>query len=213
MNIYVGRLFLVTSDEEFMEIFGYNEGDKLKKDRGYLKGEYVYVYRGRLEGNKNDIPMGIYLNSIGEHEFIGPNTLQEKLTYSVNNLVEFDIDNIFDEIDSKRGDFLSETDIEVINANTEILTTVIKPDDDLLKRAIKEAINRKGINLKLYRERFKNEHSLNNMKSALNKRSNMSVKYFLDWCEILGLDWTLYVHDSGSDKISSLDEDIVIKNK
>jgi hypothetical protein len=206
-RLYSGKIFLMV-DDDVIRVKTYSEDKKLKKDTGYIIGEQILIYRGKLSKLVGPEKTGIYLLDDGTHHINFPIAESEKSLFHIRNIVEFDIDRIYNEINDNKDDFLNEKEIEILNANTEVFTTVIKPGDDFLKRVIKEALNRKKINLKVYKDKFKNEHSLNNMKSALNKKSKMSVSYFLDWCEILGLDWTIIVSNSGSDPISDIGEDI-----
>lgn len=208
-TVYTGKIFLMTGDD-VIKVERYDEDKKLKKGNGYIYNGHVLIYRGKKEKFTGSLDCGIYMDENKKHMIVEPHNKIESDIYHKRNIVDFNIDRIYNEINNNKDDFLSEKDIEVINASTEIFTTVIKQGDDFLKKSIKEALNRKKINLKVYKEKFKNEHSLNNMKSALNKRSKMSVGYFLDWCEILGLDWTIIVTDSGADPISSIGEPIMV---
>jgi hypothetical protein len=210
-NIYSGKIFLMLGDD-VIKVERYDDEKKLKKGVGYLYNGNVLVYHGKLEKFSSQLHCGIYMDGNREHVIVEPSTKQERDMYSSKNIVDFNIDSIYSEIHNNKEEFLNDRDIEIINANAEVFTAVIKQNDDFLKKSIKEALNRKKINLKIYRDRFKNEHSLNNMKSALNKKSKMSVGYFLDWCEILGLDWTIIVRDSGEDPISNIGDAIIFSS-
>ena len=207
-NIYLGEMFLVQNNE-VTKVELYRDDKTLKKGRGYLLEDYVYIYRGTLKEN----PLcGIYIED-GKRVFIEPTAKEDKIIYHRDNVSDFNVDRIYREIHSNKDSFLSEKELEIINSSTETFTATLKPGDDFLKEAIKEAINKKKINLKVYKDKFKNEHSLNNMKSALNKKSKMSVSYFMDWCEILGLDWTIIITDNGKDRISPMGDTIRISSK
>lgn len=212
MRFYTGNIFIVF-DDNVVPVKSYIRNDKLKKESGYLLDEYVYIYHGKLRefNDDNNYSCGIYKVD-DEYIFIHPRNSAEKEMFHRDRIVEFNIHKMYDEIEKDKGNFLTEEEIEIIQANTEIFTVAIKEDDDFLKKLIKEAINRKKINPKIYKDRFKNEHSFNNMKSALSKKSKMSVSYFLDWCEILGLDWNMCIWDNGDDKFSQLESAIIISS-
>lgn len=71
----------------------------------------------------------------------------------------------------------------------------LSEDDDPLKRIIKVAIILKHINLNNYRDKGSTPHLINNMRSALKRKSKMMIPYFIYWCEILGMDYLFRVID------------------
>ena len=144
-------------------------------------------------------------------KFIEPDE-KYKNKYSIDNINELSIDNIFKAIDENIDNFVQPEDIEIINNNSEIFRPSLKPDDDFLKYIVKKAILNKKINLKNYKDRFSNEYALNNMKSSLSKTTKMTVTNFVKWCEILGLDWEIVVKDSGEDKTNLMGETITVSN-
>ena len=203
MRIYNGRTFIAI-DEDFYEVELYSEEKKLKKLRGYMHGDHVFIYRGKIKSDKEMILPGIYIkNKSRVFNFSG-----DISKYHIDNIIELDANNIFNCIEKNKEDFFNEEDLDIINSNSEIFTTIIRDDDDFLKKAIKTAINQKKINLRAYKKKFKNEHSLNNMKSALNKKSKMTVNYLIDWCVILGLRAEIIITDDGKDKNNPLNETI-----
>lgn len=204
MRVLYGDSY-ITIDGEMYEVKVFREGVKLKKEIAYLKNDMLYVYYGKFKEQKTP---GIYKTDDGDYMFIEPDTVDiEK--YHISNVICLDVDEIFARMKECSPILSIENETVVLN-NMESFKTNLKETDDFLKRAIKEAINRKNINLKVYKDKFKNAHSLNNMKSELNKSSKMSVAYFGDWCEILGLKWKLIVSDDGTDNISPLEDDIII---
>lgn len=210
VKIFTGRLAVAILDD-FHEVELYRPDKKLKKGYGYIKGDYVYIYRGKKEKfKKKDIIPGIYMNLHGEHEFVEPETIQEKSEYSVDKVIELDIDRIFDEISDEQDNFISPEDIEVINNNSEIYIPTMREDDDFLKYIVKKAILDKKINLKNYRGKFSNQYALNNMKAGLNKDTKMTVTNFKIWCEILGLKWTMVIDDDGTDRLNPLPDTLEI---
>lgn len=213
VRVFTGRLVL-SVDDDFHEVELFSEDKKLKKGFGYIKGNFVYIYRGKLsKHDKKDLKPGIYSKDTGEYVFVEPTTENEKETYSVNNVIELNIDKIFDEISTKKDQFVDAEDIEVINNNAEIFVPKIKENDDFLKYIVKKAIIDKKINLKNYRHKFTNQYALNNMKSGLQKDTKMTVTNFKIWCEVLGLKWKMIVEDDGTDKISPLPESFEVSSE
>ena len=76
-----------------------------------------------------------------------------------------------------------------------IFKVELSEKDDPLKRLIKVAIIQKHININHYKDRGSTPYLLNNMRSALKGTSKMMVPYFVNWCEILGLNFYLRVID------------------
>jgi hypothetical protein len=76
-----------------------------------------------------------------------------------------------------------------------IFKVELSDKDDPLKRLIKVAIIKKHININRYKDRGSTPYLLNNMRSALKGTSKMMVPYFVNWCEILGLNFYLRVID------------------
>ena len=50
-----------------------------------------------------------------------------------------------------------------------VFAPTINPEDDILKRAIKMTLQEMKIDLRAYKDRFRNEYDITNMKSAINK--------------------------------------------
>jgi hypothetical protein len=207
-NIHKGRVFLLLEDD-YIEAELFHPDKKFVKGRGYIKDGAVYIYRGKESKGINN--HGIYKRKDGSMTFVSP-TGKERSLYSSDNLKSLNPDDIFNDIAKHRNDFRSDEEIEIINANREVFTCAVKPEDDFLKKIIKEAINAKQVNLNLYKDKFKNEHALNNMKSALNRPCKMSVAYFEAWCEVLGLGYSIKIVDNGGDSISRLGNEIIISS-
>lgn len=210
-KVFIGSQPVIIIDDGFYMVEVYTKNVKLKKDKVYIKGDYVYIYRGKIKSEKDIDGAGIYkLNN--KVIFIKPKE-KEKEKYSIDNINELTPSSIFDTVSENSDKFFQPDDIETINNNSDIFTPTIKPDDDFLKRIIKEAIIDKKVNLKNYKDRFPNEYALNNMKSGLNKSTKMTVTNFVKWAEVLGLDWKVIVDDSGDDKFNPLTKTIVLTNK
>jgi hypothetical protein len=203
IKVFIGRMILTVGDE-FHEVELFIPTKKLKKGFGYIRGNTVYVYRGKLEKTRGlDLQFGIYINKEGKYIFVEPSK-EERRLFDISNIVELNLDKIFDEIESHAEDFSNSEDIEVINNNAEVFIPTIREDDDFLKFIVKKMIIDKKVNLKNYKDKFPNQWSLNNMKSGLTRDTKMTVTNFKIWCEILGVKWQMIVTDAGSDKSNPL---------
>ena len=78
--------------------------------------------------------------------------------------------------------------------------------EDPLKRALKCAINAKHIKLKDYADALPTAHMLSNMRSSIirSAQHNMSVPYFINWCEILGISFKIDLYDTETGKSFSV---------
>lgn len=174
---------------------------KFKKDHGYITNDgYVYIYGGKLKDEAN---AGYFYKSHKEPEtykFIAP---------SEDAKEEFSVDNVINPLDSKRAitdpTVLKEFDTNMIDTTElKIFAPPVKPNDDVLKRIIKLALQEKQVDLKSYRHLFDKDYHLSNLKSTLTKDAPLSAKYFVRWCEILGLSVSIIAQDNGNDTISPM---------
>jgi hypothetical protein len=212
IKVFMGRLILPINDE-FHEVELFSKKKKLKKGFGYIKGHYVYIFRGKLEKyEKDNLLPGIYLNKEDEYIFIEPKK-ENKNIYHIDNIMELNLDKIFEDIENNKNEFIQEEDIETINNNSGTFKPTIKDSDDFLKLIIKQAIIIKQPNIKKYKNKFSVQHAFNNLKSSLEGTTKMSVDKFLSWTELLGLDWTVIIEDNGKDKNNPLKEPIIISSK
>lgn len=107
---------------------------------------------------------------------------------------------------SEDEELYNEQAINDMNAAAAIFVPNIKDEDDFLKKLIKNAIIEKHIDISRLKYRMTEKYSLPNMKAALQSKTKMSVLYFLSWCELLGLDFTIMVEDNGTDPQDPLKE-------
>lgn len=210
--VIFGGKAILTVDDEYLEVNIFHENEKLKKGLGYVKDGYVYVYQGKVDKfNKKELNAGIYMDRYGKYVVIDhEESVKDK--YHVDNVTDFDVKRIFDEIEKKEEQFIDHEDIEIINSNSEFYKPTMNEDDDFLKAIVKKIIVAKRINLSNYKSKFTNPYTLNNLKSSLNKKTKMSVLNFKIWCEILGVNWTMIIEDNGEDKITPLVEPLDISS-
>lgn len=211
IRVFFGRTMIV-ADNQFYDVEPYYAETKLNKDTAYMLGEYVYVYRGKVDKIKDKMKAGIYLYE-GKHHFVEPKSEHDKQEYHISRITDLDISTIMTKVSKNHEKFVSQEDIEYVNNNSDILKVVINDSDDFLKVAIKKAINDKGISLSNYKNKQDSQWGLLNLKGALIKGTKMTVVRFNDWAEILGLRWTLILEDNGTDTNRPLKEPIVIESE
>lgn len=200
---------VLTVDDNLYDVDLYRKGAELTKLQGYIRDEYVYVYYGKEKNFNPDKPTGLYkipnTNELLFHQ--NPKDLEK---YHIDNIIQLNINQIFEDVLKNGEEFIDPSEALAIDNNKHQFKPVITHDDDVWKYIIKRVILQKKINLKNYRHLFESPHELNNMRSALEGKTKMSVKYFQAWCEILGIDWELTVFDNGTDKIAPMDDAITV---
>lgn len=199
-------------DGIFHPVFKYEEGMELKNEAGYIKGDFVYLYRGNYKKGDSLEP-GVYIDDNDKHIFVDPVTRGDVKRYSVSNIIDVDTDKIIDEIINKKESFISLQDSEILISNSDVFVPTIKDTDDPLKKIIKQAIIEKKVNLSIYKNKVNNEYGLVNMKSALLRDTAMSIKYFKMWLEVLDLDFKIVLKDNGDPQnINPLKREIIISS-
>lgn len=83
--------------------------------------------------------------------------------------------------------------VEIPKKTPTSYTIPLMENEDPLKRIIKLALGEKCIDLRNYKHKSPKPHLLNNMKSALESKQKMSLPYFLNWCEIIDLIYSIKV--------------------
>ena len=83
--------------------------------------------------------------------------------------------------------------VEIPPETKDCFTVPLSKGEDPLKRAIKLALWLKLIDLKDYRKKSPTQHLINNMKSALKSKQKMTLPYFINWCEIIDLEFSFKV--------------------
>ena len=123
-----------------------------------------------------------------------------------------DFESMAETIKELAKKYTSDEDLEVINNSSEVFTPKIKDGDDFLKQIVKQALDEKKINLKLYKNKFSKPHTLNNIKSALVNKTKTSITNFEQWAELLGFDYEITIRDNGTDKLNPLKYEITYKS-
>ena len=213
MRVFLEDAYVVLNNaEEVYPAKLFIRGEKLKKGYAYIRKDVVYIYHGKLKKTADSSKPGIYKTDDG-YMFVEPSESEIERIYSVDNLVTLDTSDIIRKVAKNKENYQQPEDLEIINNNSELYVPTIKDDDDFLKKLVKRAIINKKINISNYRSRFKDDYSLNNMKSGLKRETKMTVTNFRSWCEILGLDFEVSIRDNGTDTVNPLPEDLTVTNE
>lgn len=192
--------------------FKLDSGDQFDPNIAYLDGDYYYFYRGKLSDIKSfeKVIPGIYYDD-------------EKCTYVVSH------PETPEEIEEyKYGDKITRQDAdeirnavmnhEVVIFNTPDAThSSIPPetiDDDILKKLIKRAITKKGVDLDQYKVRFASKNMLFNTKQVLRGPNRLSMLLFDRCTEALNLKYTIILEEAGGETIGHpMDEVLIISSQ
>lgn len=202
-GVFMGRTILNIGDS-YYEVHLLRKGVVPEYDKGYIIGDYVYIFKGEIEGLE-DVQEGCIYYTPDKVLTVGELVSDElKESHSISNIVELNIYQIFKDIEKNSENFTDAETIEAINNNSEVFTPTINKTDDFLKRLIKQAIVDKKISLKNYKDKFASQNDCNNMKSGLTHATKMSTSYFIKWLEVLGLKFRIVILDDGTDKLAPL---------
>lgn len=192
--------------------FTLEKGIELDPMIAYLDGDYYYFYRGKLSDIKgfDKVTPGIYYDD-------------EKCTYVICNPEtpeEIDEYRYADKITRQDADEIRNAVMnhEVVIFNTpDSSHSSIPPetlDDDILKKLIKRAIIRKGVDLDQYKVRFASKNMLFNTKQVLRGPNRLSMLLFDRCTEALNLKYTIILEEAGGETIGHpLDDSLVISSQ
>lgn len=214
VKVFLSNRLMIANGDGFIEVKLHNRKKDLIEGLGYIENGLVYIYNGELKSS-NPKP-GLYTKlettKKGKEKlkryFIGDEP-DYKGIYPIDEVLELNVDAIFENLSSNPDDFIKPEDLETISTDRDIYIPIIKDSDDFLKVAIKKAITAKRINIKKkYKNQFTSQHQLTNMMSSLQGATKMSVLYYIYWANLLGLDWELSLYDNGKDPMNPLPEPI-----
>lgn len=193
---------------EYYNVFPlpYNN-ELMEPEEAYITDDLVLPYHGVVESINEKVP-GYYGVKDGEKTvlvIVLPDG-DEAEKYSVDKVINFDIETILDNI--KEEDLLTPEEVEMINMSSDYRIFEIKDDDDFLKKIVKTIINEKKVNLKVYASRLPERHQLGNMITSLSGKTKMSVAYFKLWSEMLGFDFTINAFDNGTDRLVPMTKEV-----
>jgi hypothetical protein len=192
---------------------------ELKKDdfvsnRAYLHGPYFYLYMGDFD-SRSENRIGVY--SVEDEVdanwvLIEPMTDEEKAEYTyADKISKVDPDQIIDAINNKEV---------VLVSMPESMRTFLPPlsnEDDILKRAMKQILLTKNIDIDNYKHRFNNDkNALFNFKSVIKRpKVKLSIMLFNRGCDVLNLKYTIVIEEKDPENPIGimLNEPIVITSE
>lgn len=199
--------YLHYGDDNMLTILGFLDNKTTFVDnRGYVdkRTKKVYVYNPK---NKH-VPY-IIVSDDGEITKVDTTLEIYDKYFRLSNSYENSIDTILSTT-PKDAVLYDEEALADMNAATSVFVPEIQPDDDPLKKIIKYAIIKKGIDINRLKCKLPEKYALTNLKSALIGKTKMSISVFQTWCGLLELDFTFTVSDNGNDTINPLPEPITI---
>lgn len=199
--------YLHYGDDNMLTILGYlGNVTTFVDNRGYVDKDTdkVYVYNPK---NKH-VPY-IIVSDDGEVTKVDTDLKVYDEYFKLSNSYENSIYTILSTT-PKDAVLYDEEALADMNAATSVFVPEIQPDDDPLKKIIKSAIIKKGIDINRLKCKLPEKYALTNLKSALIGKTKMSISVFQTWCGLLELDFTFTVSDNGNDSINPLLEPITI---
>ena len=186
-----------------------------EKGVAYIIDQFVYPCYGCINEEIDLDKPGIYFIGKNDNPKIyfdekdkkDPKILEK---YSIDRVVELDVKSILKHIEENSDNYVSKEDLATINNCTDIFSPTIEENDDILKKLVKMVINEKRMNINNYKKNLENKWTLTNLKASLTKKQNMTMKYFVEWMDLLGCDITFTATDNGTDKMRPLKKPIVL---
>ena len=202
--LYYGTENMIT----VLGYLGYIEGD-YTKNRGYVDPETnkIYVYKPKVEGvpsfkvtKDGDIEKTESFNRMYTSIFVLDKTYEN----SVSTIIQ---------ATPKDRELYNEEALADMNAATSIFVPEINDSDDPLKKLIKTAIIRKGVDINKYKCRLPEKYALTNLKSALVGKTKMSINVFMLWCDLLEVHFEVSLTDNGNDTVDPLPDPVVYSTR
>lgn len=159
--------------------------DDLKLDYAYILEPYFYLYRGTYISAKKSVLPGLYKTVDGEVKMVKPFLSDDKKTYNASThwsrMSPSDIVKAIEE---------NEADYSMYSNGKNLFLPEITANDDVRKRALKEALLVKCVDLDQCKDRFSNRNEMFNLKSNIkNEKTDTTAKIFARGTDILGLDY------------------------
>jgi hypothetical protein len=166
-------------------------GDYLKPKKNfcykYKDGKY-YVYYGKFDETKTDLPEGLY-NKNGKvylHKVDKKNLImtQEELMADIlknKEILKENYENVKDNL----------TEAE----KKKIFSPPVRESNDILVRLVKNKLAERKLPEKLLSIRFETYNEWTNFKRSLTLRDDMTIKCFRRWMDILEVEWNITLKD------------------
>lgn len=204
----------IVTNKRTIRVLGYIDTESVPKDQ-YEDGKGYIDENGIVRVYSDHEPPMSELNTM-PYIWKDPDSDNYKMSnpepiiinmFKEDRLVDDSVDNITKST-SENDVFYDEKELSELQSKSDLFIPIIRGDDDFLKKIIKMAIIKKGINVKRLMTAVPKPYQLANMKIALQNTTAMSTKYFVQWAEMLGLDFEIAVTDNGEDLKDPLKEKI-----
>lgn len=199
-KVYGGESLLVAGDE-ILRISIYDDSiEEYEIGVAYLHDDYYYKFMGEASTDKLEsehIEPGIYFNIDNERYVkIDPISDDEKEKYRYEDKIShIDPNKIIEDINKKKVVLIN------IPESSKLFKPTVSLDDDILKRAIKTALNEKNVDIDLYKDRFESKNALFNLKQVIKGDNTLSILLFDRAAEAFNLKYTIILEDRSSDDI------------
>lgn len=192
-NIFTNESRIVTRTGVYF-IKLYNEKDTyFSEDTAYLKGDQFYIYNG--ETSIDPTKPGIWFDTrIDKYILVEADPDDEEYRWE-NKVGTLNPDEIVNMINNKEVVIVNFPDSEG-SAIPEI-----KDNDDILKRLIKEALQKKQINIDLYKSRFVDKNALFNFKQVIKGDGRVSMLLFDRGMDAFNLKYTIIIEEADPDNL------------
>lgn len=182
--------------------------EELDDQTAYIVNGFYYVKKGKLTSELTKEP-GLYSDTNGNIVLVEVSTEEEKEKYEIEQyIVDVDKENLV---------FILKDDIEnyiSIPENSKLFNPNVNINDDILKRAMKQALKDKNVDIDLQKDRFLNKNQLLNFKQVIKGDKPLSMLLFQRGVEVLGLKFTIIVEEANEEMIGKpLADPIVVTSE
>lgn len=159
----------------------------------YIIDDMFYPYRGEYNAKKSVLP-GIYSNG-SKPIIIEPSDKDKDAYKTETHWAKIDSDAIYDGIVAREDEF------QIYSDGKSAYIPDITVNDDLFKRALKEAIIAKGIDIDSIKDRFSDRNAVFNFKSVMKGDNKVSTLIFDRGREAFGLGCCIILYDKDKNNI------------
>lgn len=192
------KTYYIDGGKKTYKVRKFNMDKEMKRGFAYIKGDYALPFRGDwIDADEDKPKIGIYLDPKAKGgyrvvKYLGKKKMER---FHVDKIYEI-TDNFVSGIIEKEG-LKNAEDLDILlGETTEIFAPVIDESDNALQKLIKRSLALKKISLKVYSGRFDDAGQVSNYKRALLHHGKMSLEKFIKWCNVLDLEFEIYVRDS-----------------
>lgn len=161
---------------------------KFDDDIAYIFGKYnpyVYPYNGTVDNKSMAVEPGIYNIKEDNSVFVKrPYTDEEKVIYSVNNIITLTPESIFKDLNKTE---YVDIDTSPVFGEDDIFKPMIKSTDDLALAGLKFAIGEKNINFNSYANKFSDSATKNNGRRALTHGNTLKMDMLSRFAEVFDI--------------------------